>query len=64
MKNVKVLKETTSWDCPNHTYIISTAKNKTKDKLLGFITADGVKTMFNVPMKFSTRYRTFVEATL
>jgi hypothetical protein len=61
MKNTKMLKETTAWDIPSYTYIISTQYGKTKDKLLGYIKPSGEKIMFNVPMRFSTRYRTFVE---
>jgi hypothetical protein len=52
------LKETTKWDYPNHTYLIT----DNKQFILGYIiegTDDEI--LFKKPLRFDTRRRTFKE---
>ena len=58
---MKELIETTHWDIPNHTYYVSRERGKTSGKLLGFKhTGTEHIHWFQTPMKFDTRYRTFI----
>ena len=55
---MRVLKETTDWDTPNHIYFTSDDKSK----LFAYIKSTGVKVEeFSKPIKFSTSYRKFKE---
>jgi hypothetical protein len=55
---MKVLRETTDWAVPNHTYFV----NDSKDKLFAYIKSNGVKVEeFKKPIRFSTSYRKFKE---
>lgn len=55
---MKVLKETTDWKYPNHTYFVSDDKSK----LFAYIKSTGVKVEeFKKPIAFSTSYRKFKE---
>jgi hypothetical protein len=55
---MRVLKETTDWATPNHTYFVSDDKSK----LFAYIKSTGVKVEeFKKPIKFSTSYRKFTE---
>jgi hypothetical protein len=55
---MRVLRETTDWAVPNHTYFV----NDSKDKLFAYIKSNGVKVEeFKKPIKFSTSYRKFKE---
>ena len=48
------VQETTKWDTPNHIYYLTECKSK----CYGYI-VDNKEVMFNKPMKFDKRYRTF-----
>jgi len=55
---MKVLKEITDWDTPNHTYFV----NDSKDKMYGYIKSSGVDVeRFRMPIKFSVSRRKFQE---
>ena len=55
---MKVLKEITDWDTPNHTYFV----NDSKDKLFAYVKASGVRVEeFSKPIKFSVSHRKFKE---
>ena len=55
---MKILKEITDWDTPNHTYFVSDAK----DKIFAYIKASGTEVEeFKKPIKFSTSHRKFKE---
>ena len=51
----EILKETTNWDVPNHTYLLNDA-----GKLLGYV-PEGLDDIqwFEAPRMFSKRYRKF-----
>jgi len=55
---MKILKETTNWKFPNHTYYL----NDEQDKVLG-IKQEGTNEvqMFKQPLRFQKRNRTFIE---
>ena len=54
---MKVLKETTKWDYPNHTYILND-----KGRLVGYIPFSKTKpSWFSKPMSFYKSRRTFKE---
>jgi hypothetical protein len=55
---MRVLKETTDWATPNHTYFVSDDKSK----LFAYIKSTGVKVEeFKKPIKFSVSHRKFKE---
>ena len=55
---MKILKEITEWDTPNHTYFT----NDSKDKIYAYVRASGGEVQrFRVPMKFKTSGRKFKE---
>ena len=55
---MKILKEITDWDTPNHTYFT----NDSKDKIYAYIRVSGTEVeRFKVPMKFKTTGRKFKE---
>jgi len=52
------VQETTKWDTPNHIYIL----NDDKSKMFGYIPVGNTEpVMFQKPMKFDKRHRTFKE---
>jgi hypothetical protein len=65
LENVKVLKEVTEWEWPNHTYLLSTANDKSYGKMVAYIKSgtEEIK-WFSNPMSFSKSYRKFKEVTL
>jgi hypothetical protein len=55
---MKILREITEWDTPNHTYFV----NDSKDKMYAYIKSTGVNIeRFRVPIKFSVSRRKFKE---
>lgn len=55
---MKVLKETTDWEWPNHVYFT----NDSKDKIFGYVKSkDKTIVEFKKPLRFDTRKRTFKE---
>jgi hypothetical protein len=55
---MKILKEITDWDVPNHTYF----SNDSKDKIYAYVKSSGGEVQrFKVPMKFKTTGRKFRE---
>jgi hypothetical protein len=57
---MRVLKEITEWDMPNHTYFVTPGK----DKMFAYIKASGnAIEEFNNPLPFSTTRRKFKEIT-
>jgi hypothetical protein len=64
-ENIVVLKEVTKWDWPNHTYLLSTAADKSHGKMVAYIKSgtDEIE-WFSKPMSFSKSYRKFKEVTL
>lgn len=55
---MKVLKEITEWDTPNHIYFA----NNSKDKIYAYIKSSGTEVeRFRVPIKFSVSRRKFQE---
>lgn len=55
---MRVLKEVTEWDTPNHTYFT----NESKDKIYAYIKASGTTVQeFKTPIKFSVSHRKFKE---
>jgi hypothetical protein len=55
---MRVLKEITDWDTPNHTYFV----NDSKEKVYAYIKSSGIKVeVFNKPIKFSVSHRKFKE---
>lgn len=58
---IKELIETTNWNVQNHTYYVSRERGKASGKLLGFKHngSDDIH-WFQNPMRFDTRYRTFI----
>mgnify|MGYP003344428480 FL=1 len=55
---MKFYRETTDWEVPNHTYLLTTDKSK----MYGYIKLSSRENVvFAKPMKFDARGRTFVE---
>ena len=55
---MKVLKEVTQWDTPNHTYFT----NDSRDKIYAYIKSGGIQVeQFKKPIKFSVSHRKFKE---
>lgn len=51
----EILKETTNWDVPNHTYLLDE-----KGKLIGYVKPDEDDiNWLKTPMNFSKRFRKF-----
>ena len=55
---MKVLKEITEWDTPNHTYFT----NDSRDKIYAYIKSGSIRVEeFKKPIKFSVSHRKFKE---
>ena len=52
--DIQVIRETTDWDIPNHTYYINRA-----EKMVAYISRTGEKKVFKKPLSFSRSGRKF-----